>query len=57
MSVLDRLGPVPVGILWRLDNGELDGINPKLVVLLAGTNNLNLKSKLDPTLKASTPDE
>ena len=44
-------------ILWRLDNGELDGINPKLIVLLAGTNNLNLKSKLDPTLKASTPDE
>lgn len=44
-------------ILWRLDNGELDGINPKLLVLLAGTNNLNLKSKSDPTLKASTSDE
>lgn len=44
-------------ILWRLDNGELDGINPKLLVLLAGTNNLNPKSKADPTLKASTPDE
>jgi lysophospholipase L1-like esterase len=27
-------------ILWRLNNGELDGVNPKVIVLLAGTNDL-----------------
>ena len=27
-------------ILWRLNNGELDNVNPKIVVLLAGTNNI-----------------
>ena len=27
-------------ILWRLSNGELDGVNPKIIVLLAGTNNV-----------------
>lgn len=28
-------------VLWRLDNGEVDGINPKAVSLMIGTNNFN----------------
>ena len=33
-------------ILWRLQNGELDDVHPKVIVLLAGTNNLG--GTLDP---------
>jgi len=27
-------------ILWRIQNGELDGVHPKVIVLLAGTNDV-----------------
>lgn len=27
-------------ILWRVENGELDGVNPKIIVVLAGINNI-----------------
>lgn len=33
-------GDTVQNILWRLMNGELDGVNPKVIVLLAGTNNV-----------------
>jgi lysophospholipase L1-like esterase len=28
-------------VLWRIENGELDGVNPKIIVVLAGTNDLD----------------
>jgi len=33
-------GDTVQNILWRLTNGELDGVQPKVIVLLAGTNNV-----------------
>jgi len=37
-------GDTTQNILWRLENGELDNVDPKVIVLMAGTNNVGKKS-------------
>jgi lysophospholipase L1-like esterase len=37
-------------VLWRLENGELDGVNPKVIVLLAGTNNVGAEPRDEATV-------
>ncbi|MBZ5582456.1 MAG: hypothetical protein LAQ30_09700 [Acidobacteriia bacterium] len=34
-------------VLWRVNNGELDGVNPKIIVLLAGTNNVGARESAE----------
>jgi lysophospholipase L1-like esterase len=33
-------GDITQGVLWRMQNGELDGYKAKLIILMLGTNNL-----------------
>lgn len=40
-------------ILWRIQNGELDGVNPKVIVLLAGTNNIGNRPPPNPDALAA----
>lgn len=43
-------------ILWRLDHGELDGVNPKIIVLLAGTNNVGRLTPAEGAVDARAED-
>jgi lysophospholipase L1-like esterase len=38
-------GDMTQHVLWRLQNGNIDGISPKLAVLMIGTNNANAGNK------------
>jgi lysophospholipase L1-like esterase len=46
-------GDTVQNILWRLENGELDNVHPKVIVLQAGTNNIGnrpSRSEDDPRI-------
>lgn len=40
-------GDTTQGVLWRMQNGELDGFQAKLIMLMLGTNNINRNANDD----------
>jgi len=47
-------GDTTQGVLWRMDNGELEGYSPKLMMLMIGTNNIgrNTNEEIAEGIKA-----
>jgi lysophospholipase L1-like esterase len=40
-------GDTTQNLLWRLKNGEIDGVKPKIIVLMIGTNNIGKQPPTD----------
>ena len=46
-------GDATENVLWRITNGQVDGIHPKVVVLMIGTNNVGENSTEKPAWAAA----